>query len=88
MLKPELLIEKSEADEEQSSEDAFHLGLGVLSLGYASARRQVEVRGIFRVGSWCLPEALDGVRSELLSLWREYAETLPGGDRAERRLRV
>jgi hypothetical protein len=73
--------------EEQNFADALYVGLGVLSFGYASGRH-VEVRGIFRIQSWHLHEALEAVRCELLSLWNEYAETLPAKDGAERRLHI
>jgi hypothetical protein len=75
-----------EATDKRNSQRPMYVGLGVLSFGYASGRH-VEVRGIFRVGSWCYQIALDAVRSELLALWGEYAEELPGCG-TERRLRV
>ncbi len=77
---------REKISDEQNSMSSLHVGLGVMSLGYASGRH-IEVRGIFRVGSWCFQSALEAVRSELLSLWREYAEELPGYG-VERRLRV
>ncbi len=86
MLKPPLL-EKSLVGEKQNSAGESHVGLGVLSFGYASGR-YVEVRGIFKIQSWHLHAALEAVRSELLSLWNEYAETLPAKHGAEGRLRI
>ncbi|MGB9021834.1 MAG: hypothetical protein WCC94_00155 [Candidatus Bathyarchaeia archaeon] len=86
MLKAPLL-EDSGVGEARNSGGELHVGLGVLTFGYASGRH-VEARGIFRIQSWRFQEALDAVRSELLVLWREYAQTLPTNDRTERRLRI
>jgi len=81
------LLEDSGVGEGPNSVCQLHVGLGVLTFGYAFGRH-VEARGIFRIQSWHFQEALDAVRSELLFLWREYAQTLPTNDRIERRLRI
>jgi hypothetical protein len=81
------LLEDLRGGEGPNSGGELHVGLGVLTFGYASGRH-VEARGIFRIQSWHFLEALDAVRSELLFLWRDYAQTLPTNDQIERRLRI